>query len=54
MNPLKLKIVLTSPEFFSTPLKKIEIETPPNVGRVYFLKAGRIVAVGQRIEEVAP
>ncbi len=40
-----LKIVISVPNFFAIPLKKIEVESFPNTGRTYFLYRGRIVAV---------
>lgn len=43
MRPVRIEV--QSPEFFTTPLKKIEVEENAGTGRTYFLKAGRIVAV---------
>lgn len=45
---LPLRIELASPDFFSIPLAKVEIETIWEHGRTYFLHKGRIVAVGRR------
>lgn len=42
-NPIKL--LITTEEFFATPLKKLSVEDVPATGRTYFLKRGRIVAV---------
>lgn len=46
----KLKIEAAVPEFFSIPMKKVEIETVPATGRTYFIHQGRIVAVAHRTE----
>lgn len=46
----KLKIEASVPEFFSIPMKKVEIETVPATGRTYFIFGGRIVAVAHRTE----
>lgn len=46
----KLKIEAAVPNFFSIPLKKVEIESIPATGRTYFIHQGRIVAVATRGE----
>lgn len=40
-----MKILVTVPEFFRIPLKKVEIEARPWTGRTYFIHQGKIVAV---------
>lgn len=50
MTDKPIKLVITTPAFFATPLKKLVVEECPNANRTYFLKAGRIVAVGQPTE----
>ncbi len=45
MKATRLKFEITTPEFFATPLKKLAIEDAANIGRTYFLKNDRIVAV---------
>lgn len=52
MKSPALRIVLSVPGFFAIPLRKIEVEAEPNVGRTYFVYRDRIVAVAQRSEEV--
>lgn len=49
MSPIKIEIA--DPEFFSMPPKKLTVEENPGTGRTYFLKAGRIVAVGISTQE---
>jgi hypothetical protein len=49
----KLKIEFSDPQFFSIPLKKVEIETVPATGRTYFIHQGKIVAVARRQETPA-
>lgn len=49
MTTQPIKLVLTSPEFFSTPPKKMVVEENEGAGRTYILKADRIVAVGMPI-----
>jgi len=46
MTAPRLKLIITTPEFFATPFKKLVVETPEFTDRVYFLKDGRLVAVG--------
>lgn len=50
MTEPRLKIEMAVPNFFSIPLKKVEIEAVPETGRTYFIFQGRIVAVGKRLE----
>lgn len=45
-----LRIEVATPNFFSIPLKKVEIETVPATGRTYFLYRDQIVAVAVRGE----
>lgn len=46
-----IKLIIKSPEFFSTPPKKITVEENAGTGRTYFLRGDRILAVGLPIEE---
>lgn len=48
MADAALKIELSTPGFFSIPLKKVDIETVPGTGRTYFIYQDRIVAVARR------
>lgn len=48
MREPALKIELAVANFFAIPLKKVEVETVPETGRVYFVHDGRIVAVAIR------
>lgn len=41
-----VRIEVASPEFFSTKPEKLAVEENAGTGRTYFLKAGKIVAVG--------
>lgn len=50
MDIEKLKIELSVPNFFSIPMKKVEIEAAPGTGRTYFIYRGEIVAVARRAE----
>ncbi len=50
----KLKIELAVPNFFSIPMKKVEIEAAPGTGRTYFIYRGEIVAVARRSEPSVP
>lgn len=50
MNECALKIELAVPNFFAIPLKRVEVETVPETGRVYFIFHGKIVAVAVRRE----
>lgn len=50
MTAKPIKLVLTTPEFFAANPKKLRVEECPVINRTYFLKANRIVAVGQPIE----
>ncbi len=50
MREPALKIELAVANFFAIPLKKIEVETVPEAGRVYFIFHGKIVAVAVRRE----
>lgn len=43
-----LKIEAAAENFFSIPMKQVEIETVPATGRTYFIHKGRIVAVAKR------
>lgn len=49
----KLKLLFAAPEFFSTKPTKLAVETNEGTGRTYFLKSGRIVAVGAEEGEAA-
>lgn len=42
-----MRIEVQSKDFFRLPPKKVEIEEVPETGRIYFIHAGRIVAVGK-------
>lgn len=42
----EVKILFFDPAFFTTPPKKIRTEDDPIINRTYFLKDGKIVAVG--------
>ncbi len=48
MTEPRLKIEISSPDFFAIPLKKVEIEAAPETGRTYFIFQDRIVAVAIR------
>lgn len=50
MREERLKIELSVPEFFSIPMKQVEIDDAPGTGRTYFVHKGRIVAVARRPE----
>lgn len=47
MNGTALKIEVQTKDFFRLPPKRVEIEEVPETGRIYFIHAGRIVAVGK-------
>lgn len=47
MTPASVKIEVRTPDFFRLPPKKITVEEEPATGRVYFIHADRIVAVGR-------
>jgi hypothetical protein len=49
----KLKIEVAIPNFFFLPTRKMETESVPETGRVYFIADGRIVAVAKRGEQDA-
>lgn len=49
VRPIHLEAA--SPEFFSTPAKKLAVEENDGTGRTYFLKGDRIVAVGVPVQE---
>lgn len=42
---MKIRLVITTPEFFAASPKKLAVEENAGTGRVYFLLRGRIVAV---------
>jgi hypothetical protein len=42
-HPVRIEIAV--PEFFSSDPKRLTVEENPIIGRTYFLKRGRIVAV---------
>jgi hypothetical protein len=44
----RLKMEIAAPDFFSIPLKRVEIETVRETGRTYFIHRGAIVAVAKR------
>lgn len=44
-----IKLVITTPEFFAAAPKKMTVEENAGAGRTYFLKDGRIVAVGEEV-----
>jgi hypothetical protein len=46
MSAAPLKLIITTPEFFSTPPKNLVVEDNEIANRTYFLKGDRIVAVG--------
>lgn len=48
---MTVKIEVAAPEFFSTNPKRLAVEDNAGTGRTYFLKAGRIVAVGIPTQE---
>jgi hypothetical protein len=48
--PDKLKIELAADNFFSIPLRKVQIETVVGTGRTYFVLDGKIVAVAKRLQ----
>jgi hypothetical protein len=50
MTEPALKIEVAAPNFFSIPLKRVEIETVRETGRTYFIHNGRIVAVARRAQ----
>lgn len=43
-----VRIILQAPNFFSIPLKRVEIERSEVTGRTYFVHKDRIVAVAIR------
>ena len=47
-DPMKMEVV--SPRFWMTPLRKVSVETIPETGRIYFILAGKIIAVAKRIK----
>lgn len=48
MAPLKMEV--TAPNFFSVPLRKVQIETVPETGRTYFILDGKIIAVAKPLK----
>jgi hypothetical protein len=40
-----IRMLITTPVFFATPLKKLRVEENAGTGRTYFLKGAAIVAV---------
>ena len=48
MTDAPLKIEFAVPNFFAIPMKQVEIETPAQADRTYFIFRGKIVAVGVR------
>lgn len=42
-----VRMLITTPEFFATPPKKLTVEEDANVNRTYFVAADKIVAVGE-------
>ena len=50
MSEPAVKIEFATKDFFFIPMKKVEIETVPETGRVYFIFQDRIVAVAKRGE----
>ena len=54
MDAEPIKLILTTPEFFQTPFKKLVVETNPVANRTYFLdKRGQILAVGAPSQEAS-
>jgi hypothetical protein len=50
MQVEKVKMEITAPGFFATPMRRVVTETVPETGRTYFILDGAIIAVAKPVK----